>query len=576
MPDQRERAAVRRGRRRFARRTPHAGGFDASVARRRPRADVVRRRGRLDGRHRRAHANRGNGLHRFRRRRLVGSWTGRRGAWLARHPAAHRSPLIVPSRSAGDHPANSAGYHRTKQTAPMTTTGILLVSCPDRPGIVAAVASFVAAHGGNVIDLQQHTDHTDGAFFQRVEFELDDFDLDRAEHRPRRSRRWPTGSPCGGRCASRTSGPGWRCSPRRSRTAFTTCSIAGAPASSRSTSPLVASNHPDHADAGRVVRRRVRSTCRSSTTTRRRRKLAAARRCCASTDVDLVVLARYMQILSPGFCDEWPERIINIHHSFLPAFQGARPYHQAHERGVKLVGVTAHYATADVGRRADHRSGRDSRQPPRRRRRSAAQGSRPRGDCPGPRRASPCRSSGARLWSAHRGVRLMRSLADGVDEFAEHGWLLTRDLDERGVSDLVRWVDEVSSWPDDGDGWLHYRELTDDGPKLCRTENFVPFHDGLRTLLTTGAMLGDGVGAARRARSALQGEDQLQASGRRRLRAASGRSRVPLRRRRTCRAWSRSTTPSSTTAASRSRRACTPRCFRPTSTGASAPTSSTR
>ena len=73
--------------------------------------------------------------------------------------------------------------------------------------------------------------------------------------------------------------------------------------------------------------------------------------------------------------------------------------------------------------------------------------------------------------------------------FAEHGWLLTRDLDDDGVADLARWVDEVASWPDDGDGWLHYRELTDDGPKLCRTENFVPFHEGLRSLLKTGAML---------------------------------------------------------------------------------------
>ncbi|MEY2454741.1 MAG: 2-aminoethylphosphonate dioxygenase [Acidimicrobiaceae bacterium] len=67
--------------------------------------------------------------------------------------------------------------------------------------------------------------------------------------------------------------------------------------------------------------------------------------------------------------------------------------------------------------------------------------------------------------------------------------MLTHDLDAAAVTDLARWVDEVSSWPDDGDGWLHYRELTDDGPKLCRTENFVPFHEGLRTLLTTGSMV---------------------------------------------------------------------------------------
>jgi hypothetical protein len=76
-----------------------------------------------------------------------------------------------------------------------------------------------------------------------------------------------------------------------------------------------------------------------------------------------------------------------------------------------------------------------------------------------------------------------------VAHFVEHGWVLTHDLDEQGVRDLVRWVDEVASWPDDAGGWLHYREMTDQGPKLCRTENFVPFHEGLRALLTTGSML---------------------------------------------------------------------------------------
>ncbi|HEV3226650.1 MAG TPA: phytanoyl-CoA dioxygenase family protein [Acidimicrobiales bacterium] len=76
-----------------------------------------------------------------------------------------------------------------------------------------------------------------------------------------------------------------------------------------------------------------------------------------------------------------------------------------------------------------------------------------------------------------------------VAHFDAHGWVLTRDLDRDGVVDLVRNVDEVMAWSDDGGGWLHYREMTDDGPKLCRTENFVPFHDGLRQLLTTGAMV---------------------------------------------------------------------------------------
>jgi ectoine hydroxylase-related dioxygenase (phytanoyl-CoA dioxygenase family) len=76
-----------------------------------------------------------------------------------------------------------------------------------------------------------------------------------------------------------------------------------------------------------------------------------------------------------------------------------------------------------------------------------------------------------------------------VQHFTTSGWLLTRVLDEQAATALVRWVDEVATWPDDGDGWLHYREMTDDGPKLCRTENFVPFHQELRELLQRGPMV---------------------------------------------------------------------------------------
>ncbi|CAN5509898.1 phytanoyl-CoA dioxygenase family protein [soil metagenome] len=81
--------------------------------------------------------------------------------------------------------------------------------------------------------------------------------------------------------------------------------------------------------------------------------------------------------------------------------------------------------------------------------------------------------------------------ADSADVafFREHGWLLTRTLDEQGVADLQRWLDEIAEWPDDGDGWMHHRELTDHGPKLCRSENLIPFHDGIRDLLTAGSLL---------------------------------------------------------------------------------------
>src|SRR3954454_18350080 len=78
---------------------------------------------------------------------------------------------------------------------------------------------------------------------------------------------------------------------------------------------------------------------------------------------------------------------------------------------------------------------------------------------------------------------------DDREHFLTHGWVLTRVLDAKAAGTLRAWVDDVSSWPDDAGEWLHYREMTDDGPKLCRTENFVPFHSGLRSLLTAGPML---------------------------------------------------------------------------------------
>jgi len=227
----------------------------------------------------------------------------------------------------------------------VSTTGILLVSCPDQPGIVAAVASFVAGHGGNVIDLQQHTDHTDGAFFQRVEFELDRFDLARTEIADafapvadRYSMHWSL------RFSDERLRVGVLASKEphclhdllnRWRTGELAVDLAA-----------VVSNHPDHAELAAWFG--VPYHHLPVVDGDRAAQEDAVRAVLEHHTVGLVVLARYMQILSADFCATWPERIINIHHSFLPAFQGARPYHQAHERGVKLVGVTAHYATAEL------------------------------------------------------------------------------------------------------------------------------------------------------------------------------------------------------------------------------------
>ncbi len=227
----------------------------------------------------------------------------------------------------------------------MTANGILLVSCPDRPGIVAAVASFVADHGGNVIDLQQHTDHTDSAFFQRVEFELDRFDLARDEIEP-------AFAPVAERYEMRWS---LRFSDERMRVAILAskephCLQDLLTRSRTGELPIdvaaVISNHPDHEPLATWFG--VPYHLLPIVDGDKAAQEQAVRHVLEDRAVDLVVLARYMQILSTDFCRAWSDRIINIHHSFLPAFQGARPYHQAHERGVKLVGVTAHYATAEL------------------------------------------------------------------------------------------------------------------------------------------------------------------------------------------------------------------------------------
>lgn len=227
----------------------------------------------------------------------------------------------------------------------MTGTAVLLVSCPDQPGIVAAVTSFLASHGGNVIDLQQHTDNTDQAFFQRIEVELDGFDLGRDQIVGAFA---PVAERYGMRWSIRFADERPRMAVLASREAhclqdlLTRWRTGELPVEVTS----VISNHPDHEPLARWFdvpyhHLPVPDGDRAAQEAR----LAGVLR----TDrVDLVVLARYMQVLSPALCAEWAERIINIHHSFLPAFQGARPYHQAHERGVKLIGVTAHYATAEL------------------------------------------------------------------------------------------------------------------------------------------------------------------------------------------------------------------------------------
>jgi formyltetrahydrofolate deformylase len=227
----------------------------------------------------------------------------------------------------------------------VSTTAVLLLSCPDQPGIVAAVADFVYRHGGNILDAQQHTDETDGIFFQRIEFDLARCDLAPHEIEPALQ---PVVDRFAMRCAVRRSSDVARLCVLVSREPHCLVDLLARTRRGELTAeiPLVVSNHPDQAEVASWFG--VEFLHLPVTPDTKPQQEGAVRAALAEHGVTLVVLARYMQILSPEFCDEWANRIINIHHSFLPAFSGARPYHQAHERGVKLVGVTAHYATAEL------------------------------------------------------------------------------------------------------------------------------------------------------------------------------------------------------------------------------------
>jgi formyltetrahydrofolate deformylase len=220
----------------------------------------------------------------------------------------------------------------------------LVVQCRDRPGIVAAVARFLADRGANITSSAQHsTDPEGGWFFLRLEFDLPDADVDglRTAFGPE---------------VAEAFGMQWRMAPtdERQRVALLAsreehCLLdllwRWRRGELRAEIPLVISNHPDHrADVEAFgVRYEHVPVSRETKPASEERILELL-----GGRVDLVVLARYMQILSRDFLERLGVPVINIHHSFLPAFAGANPYAQARERGVKIIGATAHYATEEL------------------------------------------------------------------------------------------------------------------------------------------------------------------------------------------------------------------------------------
>ena len=224
----------------------------------------------------------------------------------------------------------------------MRNSAILLIQCPDQKGLDAAIADFIYRNGGNILHFEQHQAGEERFYLARIEWELKDFQLDLKDF-PEKFR------PIAEKFSMK-----WRTllsshRPRvaifvskhdhclvdllyRQRNGELACDIA-----------LIISNHPDarrHAEFYGIPYHVVAVT-KENKPDAERQELELLRK----NGIDLIVLARYMQVLSSNFISRFPQQIINIHHSFLPAFVGAKPHLQAFDRGVKLIGATAHYVT---------------------------------------------------------------------------------------------------------------------------------------------------------------------------------------------------------------------------------------
>jgi len=225
-------------------------------------------------------------------------------------------------------------------------TAVLLIYCPDKPGILAAVTEFINHHKGNILYLDQYVNREEKVFFMRVEWDLTTFQIPKekideyfqtliairfdmnfrlyfSDLKPRMAIFVSKMSHCLYDLLARYAAGEWRVEI-----------------------PVIISNHPDlEAVANRFnIEYHYFPVDKNNKAQQEKAQLELLRK----HKITFCVLARYMQILSEDFIQQYPEKIINIHHSFLPAFAGAKPYHAAHERGVKIIGATSHYVTTEL------------------------------------------------------------------------------------------------------------------------------------------------------------------------------------------------------------------------------------
>jgi len=224
----------------------------------------------------------------------------------------------------------------------MPDSAVLLVHSPDRKGLVAAISNFLYSHNANILHADQHQDPELGLFFMRVEWDLRDFSLDetalREEFRPLAEKlqmSW--------QLAYSSLLPSVAIFVSRYEHCLLDLLYRQRIGELRCRIPIIIGNHPGTRELAAFYGIRFHHIQVDSLN----KAEAEAKQSALLEEhaVDLIVLARYMQILSPEFVARYAQRIINVHHSFLPAFSGARPYHAAYERGVKLIGATSHYVT---------------------------------------------------------------------------------------------------------------------------------------------------------------------------------------------------------------------------------------
>ncbi len=227
-----------------------------------------------------------------------------------------------------------------------TVRAQLLLYCPDQPGIIAKVTNFITVNKGNIVYLDQYVDRVENMFFMRIEWELGDFLIPKekiedyfntlyarpygmyfrlyfSDHKPRMAVFVSKMSHCLYDMLARYTAGEWNVEI-----------------------PLIISNHPDlqHVAERFDIPFYVFPINKENKLEQEQKEMALLK----ENGINFIVLARYMQVISPAMIEAYPNRIINIHHSFLPAFVGARPYQAAYDRGVKIIGATSHYVTSEL------------------------------------------------------------------------------------------------------------------------------------------------------------------------------------------------------------------------------------